>query len=43
MLATDVAPAILDPAAESARRAGHASTGTRALDGEALDALPEAG
>jgi uncharacterized protein len=43
VLATDVAPAILDPAAESARRAGHASTGTRALDGEALDALPEAG
>ncbi len=41
VLATDIAPAILAFAAENARRAGHANVETRALDGEALEALPE--
>ncbi|WP_137127930.1 class I SAM-dependent methyltransferase [Roseomonas sp. HF4] len=40
VLATDIAPAILEFAAENARRAGFANVGTRAMDGEALD-VPE--
>jgi SAM-dependent methyltransferase len=43
VLATDIAPAILEFAAENARRAGHGNVETRALDGEALDVLPEGG
>ncbi len=40
VLATDIAPAILEFAAENARRAGHSNVETRTLDGEALDELP---
>jgi SAM-dependent methyltransferase len=40
VLATDIAPAILDFAAENARRAGHAHVDTKVLDGEELDVLP---
>ncbi len=40
VLATDIAPAILEFAAENAQRAGFANVGTRAMDGEVLD-VPE--
>lgn len=40
VLATDIAPAILEFAAENAQRAGFANVGTRVMDGEALD-VPE--
>jgi SAM-dependent methyltransferase len=42
VLATDIAPAILEYAAKAAADAGLANVGTRELDGEAL-AVPEAG
>lgn len=41
VLATDIAPAILDFAAENARRAGHPQVETSVLDGEELGTLPE--
>jgi SAM-dependent methyltransferase len=37
VLATDIAPAILDLAAENARNAGYRNVETRVLDGESLD------
>jgi SAM-dependent methyltransferase len=40
VLATDIAPAILDFAAANARHAGFANVETRAMDGESLD-VPE--
>src|SRR5436305_5216120 len=42
VLATDIAPAILEYAARSARDAGLNNVATRELDGEALDVEPEA-
>ncbi|MBT2323284.1 methyltransferase domain-containing protein [Variovorax paradoxus] len=42
VLATDIAPALLERAAADARAAGLANVETRELDGEALDALPAA-
>jgi SAM-dependent methyltransferase len=41
VLATDIAPIILELAAENARRAGYSNVKTQTLDGEALDVLPE--
>lgn len=41
VLATDIAPTILEFAAENARRAGYDNVETQTLDGEALDVLPE--
>jgi ubiquinone/menaquinone biosynthesis C-methylase UbiE len=41
VLATDIAPGILEYAEAEARRAGFSNVGTRALDGETLD-LPDA-
>lgn len=41
VLATDIAPTILEFAAENARRAGYDNVETRTLDGEALDVLPK--
>jgi ubiquinone/menaquinone biosynthesis C-methylase UbiE len=40
VLATDIAPALLERAAADARAAGLSNVETRELDGEALDALP---
>ncbi|MBT2302178.1 methyltransferase domain-containing protein [Variovorax paradoxus] len=40
VLATDIAPALLERAAADARTAGLSNVETRELDGEALDALP---
>jgi SAM-dependent methyltransferase len=40
VLASDIAPAILDYAAAEARRAGLANVATRAMDGEQLDVDP---
>jgi SAM-dependent methyltransferase len=40
VLATDIAPAILDYAAAEARRAGLSNVATRAMDGEQLDVDP---
>jgi ubiquinone/menaquinone biosynthesis C-methylase UbiE len=40
VLATDIAPALLERAAEDARAAGLSNVETRELDGEALDTLP---
>lgn len=40
VLATDIAPALLDRAAADARAAGLSNLETRELDGEALDTLP---
>jgi ubiquinone/menaquinone biosynthesis C-methylase UbiE len=42
VLATDIAPALLERAAADARTAGLSNVETRELDGEALDALPAA-
>ena len=42
VLATDIAPALLERAASDARAAGLSNLETRELDGEALDALPAA-
>lgn len=42
VLATDIAPALLDLAAADARRAGLANIEVKELDGEALDTLPAA-
>lgn len=42
VLATDIAPALLERAATDARTAGLSNVETRELDGEALDALPAA-
>lgn len=42
VLATDIAPALLEHAAADARAAGLANVETRELDGEALDTLPAA-
>ena len=42
VLATDIAPALLEYAAEDARAAGLANVATRELDGEALGTLPAA-
>jgi ubiquinone/menaquinone biosynthesis C-methylase UbiE len=42
VLATDIAPALLDLAATDAAEAGLAHVGTREIDGEALEALPPA-
>jgi len=42
VLATDIAPALLERAAADARAAGLTHVETRELDGEALDALPAA-
>jgi SAM-dependent methyltransferase len=42
VLATDIAPALLERAAADARAAGLANVATRELDGEALDLLPAA-
>lgn len=42
VLATDIAPALLEFAAADARAAGHANIEMRELDGEALDTLPAA-
>ncbi|OUM03724.1 class I SAM-dependent methyltransferase [Variovorax sp. JS1663] len=43
VMATDIAPALLERAAADARAAGLSNLETRELDGEALDALPAAG
>ena len=40
VLATDIAPALLERAAADAKEAGLSNVETRELDGEALDALP---
>ncbi|MDM0108562.1 methyltransferase domain-containing protein [Variovorax sp. J22R24] len=42
VLATDIAPALLERAAADARKAGLSNLETREIDGEALDALPAA-
>ena len=42
VLATDIAPALLERAAADAREAGLSNLETRELDGEALDTLPAA-
>jgi SAM-dependent methyltransferase len=42
VLATDIAPALLERAAADARAAGLSNLATRELDGEALDVLPAA-
>ena len=42
VLATDIAPALLERAAADARAAGLSNVDTRELDGEALDVLPPA-
>jgi SAM-dependent methyltransferase len=42
VLATDIAPALLERAAADARAAGLSNVATRELDGEALDVLPAA-
>ena len=42
VLATDIAPALLERAATDARKAGLSNLDTREIDGEALDMLPAA-
>lgn len=42
VLATDIAPALLERAAADARKAGLSNVETREVDGEALDVLPAA-
>ncbi|MDM0047731.1 class I SAM-dependent methyltransferase [Variovorax sp. J22R115] len=42
VLATDIAPALLERAAADARKAGLSNLETREIDGEALDVLPAA-